>query len=294
MNFKRRQFIKTAGAVAAGISLPSFASNLFAENQAQRSARVFGIQLYGLRDMMGKDAKHVIKTLATQGYNYVESFDSPQGGLYFGMGNKNFKALLDDVNLKMHSLHTNILHIDFEKKVEEAASINVKYLLYGWEGPGKTLDDYKKMADDFNAKGAFCKQHGICFGFHNHDFTFKEIDGLLPQEILLDRTDKNLVDFQVDFYWVITGRKDPVAHINKYPDRYKLCHFKDRSQGATEREGTAICELGTGAIDFASILAQTKSASIKYYIVDQDNCNDRQNPFACTQTDADYMKQLKW
>ncbi len=39
------------------------------------------------------------------------------------------------------------------KKAEQGASIRMKYLIYPFEGAGKKLDDYKKLADDFNRLG---------------------------------------------------------------------------------------------------------------------------------------------
>jgi sugar phosphate isomerase/epimerase len=288
MNFQRREFLKLTGAGAIGLALPSFA-----EAAGKKKVKEFGIQLYGIRDLMGKDPKGTLAKVAAAGYKYIEPFDHSELGMFFGMGNKGLKSYVNDLGMKIYSVHTNI-YKDFEKKVEETAAIGIKYFIYNWEGPGKKLDDYKKMADDFNIKGEYCKKHGLQFAFHNHDFTFIEMDGVIPQEWLLDHTDKNLVDYQVDFYWVIYPGKDPVAHINKYADRYKLCHFKDRSKTSAEREKNGIVELGTGSIDFPSILKGLKKSRLKYFIVDQDTCNDREDPLACIKTDAEYMKNLRW
>jgi sugar phosphate isomerase/epimerase len=299
MSFNRRDFLKITGAATAGMALPSFADAFAAKSETN----VFGLQLYAVRDAIGKDPKGVLKQIAAMGYSGVEPSEHTTLGMFYGMGNKGFKSYMNDLGMKIKSVHCNV-YKDFEKKVEETSAIGIEYLIYNWEGPGKKLDDYKKMADDFNAKGEYCKQHGIKFAFHNHDFSFKEMEGVLPQEWLLDHTDKNLVDYQVDFFWVIVAGKDPVTHINKYPDRYKLCHFKDLPKDDTERmksgiatyggEKHGIIELGTGGINFQSILDKIKGSSIKYYIVDQDSCNDRADPLACIREDAEYMKKLKW
>lgn len=295
MSIKRKDFLKIAGTTMAATMLPAFTNRLFAADffRNENKAKEFGLQLYGIRNIIGKDPKEVLKQVAAFGYKQVEPFEHTTLGLYLGMGNKDFKSYVQDLGMSIPSVHTNV-YKNFEKNVEEATAIGVKYFIYNWEGPGKTLDDYKRMADDFNTKGAYCKQHGICFTFHNHDFTFTEMQGVLPQEWLLDHTDKKLVDYQVDLYWVILTGHDPVAHINKYPGRYKLCHFKDRSKISTEREKSGIVELGTGSIDFSAILKQIKNSSIKYYIVDQDTCNDRSDPLQCIKEDAEYMKQLRW
>jgi len=292
MNHQRREFLKWSGGLALGSAIAPLANGWLNFQKTNKKVKEFGIQLYGLRDILGKNPKSVLDKLPSFGYKQIELFEHSKLGIFLGMSNKELKKYVTDLGMKIPSVHSNI-YIDFEKKVEAAAAIDIKYFIYNWEGPGKKLDDYKKMADDFNKKAEFCKQHNIKFAFHNHDFTFKNMDGVMPQEWLLEHTDKNLVDFQVDLYWVITAGVDPVVHINKYPDRYKLCHFKDRSKGATDREGTAICELGTGTIDFPFIMKAIRKSAIKYYTVDQDTCNDRNDPLACARTDAEYMKKIK-
>lgn len=286
----RRKFLQTGGLLAAGALIGN--NKLFAEPTSHRLKK-FGIQLYGLRGVLGDDPKAVLKQVADMGYKYIEPFDHEKLGMFFGMGNKGLKSYVEDLGMKIYSVHTNI-YKDFEKKVEETAEIGIKYFIYNWEGPGKTLDDYKRMADDFNVKGEYCKQHDIKFTFHNHDFTFYKMGDTIPQDWIMQHTDADLVDFQIDFYWVLYAGQDPVEWINRYPGRFKLCHFKDRSKDSKEREGKGIVELGTGTIDFRSILNKIKNSTIKYYLVDQDTCNDRTDPLACAKTDADYLKNIRF
>lgn len=294
MSYKRRDFLKLAGTATAGFTLASMSGNAlagcFAGNKGHKD---FGIQLYGVRNMIGDDPKGVLKQIAGMGYKQIELFEQEKLGLYLGMGNKGLKQYAADLGMTIPSIHTNVF-IDFEKKADEAAAIGVKYIIYNWEGPGKTLDDYKKMAESFNKMGEYANKQNIRFAFHNHDFTFLTMEGILPQDWIVQHTEKELVDFQIDLYWVVAAGQDPVKWINQYKDRVKLLHFKDRLKGTTERDGVAICELGTGTINFQDILNQVKGSAVEYYIVDQDTCNDRTDPLACIRTDANYMKQLKW
>lgn len=294
MQHNRRKFIKITGGATAGFALSSITglSLLQTCNQSGKKIKSFGLQLYVIRNLIGKNPKEVLKQVASCGYKEIESFDHGSLGMFLGMGNKRFKNFIEDHGMHMPSVHTDVFK-NFEQKVEETAAIGVKYFIYNWEGPGKTLDDYKRYADDFNKKGEFCKNHGIRFAFHNHDFTFKKMEGVFPQDWLMQHTEKELVDYQIDFYWVVTAGQDPVEWVNKYPDRFKLGHFKDRTKGATEREGKAICELGKGSIDFQSILNKTKGSSINFYTVDQDTCNDRESPIECIKIDAEYMRGLR-
>lgn len=290
MENSRRKFLQTGSMLAAATFIGG--NQLFAEASSHKLKK-FGIQLYGIRDILGKDPKGILKKVADMGYKYVEPFDHKDLGMFFGMGNKGLKSYLEDLGMKIYSVHTNI-YKDFEKKVEETAEIGIKYFIYNWEGPDKTLDDYKRMADDFNVKGEFCKQYDIKFTFHNHDFTFYKMGDTIPQDWLMQHTDAALVDFQIDFYWVIYAGQDPVEWVNRYPGRFKLCHFKDHSNDSKDREGKGIVELGTGNIDFPSILSKIKNSSIKYFLVDQDTCNDRTDPLACARTDAEYLRNIRF
>ena len=296
VNNKRRDLLKLSALAAAGFLLPSAtvkaANWLDSFDDKNAKTKKFGLQLYGIRDALAKDPKTVLKKIADMGYKYIEPSDGKLG-LFSGMSNKDYKSFVNDLGMKIHSVHTNVYQ-GFEKKVEESTAIGIDYLIYNWEGPGKTLDDYKRMADDFNKKGRYCKENGIKFAFHNHDFTFYNLDGIIPQEWLLDHTDLELVDYQIDFYWTIYAGQDPIEWVNKYPNRFKLCHFKDRSKTEKDREGKGIVELGTGSIDFQNILNKTRNTFMKYYIVDQDTCNERENPLECAKVDADYMKQLRF
>lgn len=294
MEYNRRKFIKITGGATAGFALSSITglSLLSTCNDNGKKIKSFGLQLYTIRNLIGKNPKEVLKQVASCGYKEIESFDHDSLGMFFGMGNKGFKKFIDDQGMHMPSVHTDVFK-NFEQKVEETAAIGVKYIIYNWEGPNKTLDDYKRYADDFNKKGEICKNHGIRFAFHNHDFTFKKMEGIYPQDWLMQYTEKELVDYQIDFYWVVTAGQDPVEWVNKYPDRFKLAHLKDRTKGATEREGKAICELGKGSIDFQSILNKIKGSSINFYTVDQDACNDRESPIECIRIDAEYMRGLR-
>jgi hypothetical protein len=52
------------------------------------------------------------------------------------------------------------------------------------------VDDFKKVAEDFNAKGEICKKNGIRFTYHNHEYGFNLIDDQYPQDNLMKNTTK--------------------------------------------------------------------------------------------------------
>ncbi|MFZ8477489.1 sugar phosphate isomerase/epimerase family protein, partial [Staphylococcus aureus] len=90
-----------------------------------------------------------------------------------------------------------------------------------------------------------CKKNGIRFAYHNHDYSFKTIDGQLPQTVMMDNTDKNLVDFEMDIYWVVAAGADPQEWFKKYKNRFRLCHVKDRMKNPPANGGEGSCIVGT-------------------------------------------------
>src|SRR5262245_12342195 len=241
MSYSRRNFIKNSGLFAAGAVLAS--NELFA---APKKIKDFGLQLWSVRDDLAKDPKGVLKQIASFGYTQIESFEGGKG-IFWGMTPAEFKKLMDDLGMKIISSHCNI-NKDFEQKAADAASIGMKYLICPYIGPRKSIDDFKKIAEDFNAKGEICKKNGIRFAYHNHDYSFAAVDGQLPQDVMLASTNPDTDDFEMDIYWVVTAGTDPVVYAEKYKNRFRLCHVKDRIKNTKEKD--ASCTLGTGSIDY--------------------------------------------
>lgn len=284
---KRNDFLKITG----GLALSSLAGKnifgSFSDSEDARKIKKIGLQLYTLRDVLPKDPKGILKQVAGFGYKQIESYEGAQG-MFWGMSNTDFKKYMDDLGMTIISSHCDTTK-DFEKKATDAAAIGMKYLIYPWEGAGKKIDDYKKFAEDFNKKGEICKKNGIRFAFHNHDFTFRTLEGQFAQDILLNNTDPALVDFEMDIYWVVTAKQDPEAWLKKYKNRFRLCHIKDRTKNSTETADT--CTLGEGIIDYSKILKTAKQNGMQYFIVEQERY-DGTTPLKAVEANAAYMKAL--
>ena len=288
MSYKRRDFLKITGSLA----LTSLATKeiLSSITDDKMKLKEFGLQLYSLRDDLLKgDPKEILKQVAAAGYKLIESYEGAKG-IFWGMSHTEFKKYMDDLGMKIVSSHCDI-DKNFQEKVEQAAAIGMKYLLCPSIDAQKTADDYKKYAEKFNECGTICKKAGIGFGYHNHDHDFKIVDGQVAQDIYMENTDTSLVDFEMDIYWVVTAGQDPEAWLKKYSHRFRLCHIKDRTKGATERD--ASCDLGKGSIDYPKILKVAKDNGMEYYIVEQERY-DNTTPLKAMVVDAAYMKKLNF
>jgi sugar phosphate isomerase/epimerase len=290
MQYNRRRFVKNIGLAGSGILLSAYLPSCKTANAVKAINKNFGLQLYTLRDVLPKDPKAILTQVASFGYKQIESYEGAKG-MFWGMSNTDFKKLMDDLGMTMVSSHCDI-NKDFERKAAEAAAVGMKYLISPFIGPQKTLDDYKRFADTFNKRGEVCKQNGIRFAYHNHDYTFKSAEGQMPQDILMEGTDATLVDYEMDIYWVVTAGQDPEAWAKKYPSRFRLGHVKDRKKGAAPLDGNASVVLGTGSINFASVLKTAGQNGMQYFIVEQE-AYEGTTPLAAAKEDAVYLKNLK-
>jgi sugar phosphate isomerase/epimerase len=266
MNSKitRKTFLKTTG--AAALALPF----LKPTDVLAKPIKNVGLQLYTLRNEVGKDLAGTLKRVAEIGYKEVELFGY-NNGTYFGKTPKEMRAVLDGLGLKTPSGHFMLgqLQKDWDKAVDHAKEMGQQYMVCAYLFPQerKTADDYKRYVDVFNRAGEACQKAGIQFAYHNHDFEFQAIDGQLPYDILL-KTDPKLVQMELDLYWAAFAGKDPVELFKANPGRFPLVHLKDMAK--TEKREFA--EVGTGSIDFQRILDARKTAGIKHFFVEQDVC----------------------
>ena len=131
------------------------------------------------------------------------------------------------------------------------------------------------MIADWNEVGRVMKDVGIQFGYHNHNFEFKPIDGVVPYyDIFMPEMDADLITMELDIYWASKAGQDPVEMFKKYPGRFQLLHLKDKTHESApifEVQKDDITSVGSGVIDFKSIIAAKNIAGVKYMFVEDDN-----------------------
>ena len=112
MSTSRRKFLQTSGLSIAALALGSH--KLFAN---PISSAYLAVQLYTVREDMGKDPSGTLKKISDMGYKYVEHAGYGDRKFY-GYKPVEFKKLLDGYGIKMPSGHV-VMHADdysFAKK----------------------------------------------------------------------------------------------------------------------------------------------------------------------------------
>ena len=261
-SLSRRQML--GGSVALGLS--TLAAPAIANATPASAKRVPGVQLYTVRDSMAADVPGTLKAIAGIGYKEVEFAG------YFDHTPQQVRALLDDLGLTSPSSHVPATTMRDEplSLIEAAKTIGNDYLTVPWLHPDdrQSLDDYKGWADVFNRAGELCRENGIRLAYHNHEFELLPIDGELPFDVLLSKTDPELIDFELDFFWVREAKLDIIDVLNKAPSRFTMAHIKDMDE-----QGNMV-EVGSGVIDFEGILGNEAAAGLRHLFVEHDQPSD--------------------
>ena len=255
----------------------------------QPEEKMYGLQLYSVRDHMKNDPSGTVAKVGAMGYTFVEAAGYSDGKFY-GMDPLEFKKLCEDNGLKFLGSHTgqNLPSKEnwdetmawWDEAIDAHAKAGVKWIVQPWmdQVGYKSLDGLKKYIEYFNAVGEKCKAKGIYFGYHNHDQEFKtEFEGKPVQDWMLELTDPDKVMFQLDLYWINQGGKSALDYFDRYPGRFMLWHIKDHK------------ELGeSGKMDFAPIFAAKKKAGMKYGIVEVEEYNF--DPLVSVEKSLEYLK----
>ena len=279
----RRTFLTSIGLAAAATQL-GCASTAQSAAGSRRLRRV-GIQLYTLRDDARRDLERTLGDIAAAGYNDVEML----GGMNnFGMAPEKVRAILDRNGLRAPSTHVGGAAFEnLDKSLADAAILGHQYIiLASLPAQNPTLDDYRRWADRLNESARRSQGAGVYVGFHNHASDFKLIDGTVPYDVLMERTDPVLVRHQLDTGNLAMAGRDPLEYMRRFGPRYWSFHIKDVAQ----LSATSDVELGKGIIDFRRLMGMIDNIDNKHLFVEQETYPG--TPLESARRDYTYIKTL--
>jgi sugar phosphate isomerase/epimerase len=261
----RRTFLSTLGLAAVAPQLAGIPRAGSMTATSRRLRRV-GIQLYTLRDDARRDLEHTLGDIAQAGYKDVELLSSMNN---FGMPPDRLRAILDRNGLRAPSTHVDGgAFDDLDRQIDTAKILGHEYLILASIPTDKpTLDDYRHWADRLNEAGHRALLRGIRIGFHDESIDFKKIDGVVPYDLLAERTDPAYVRLQLDTGNLALAGGDPFDYLKRYGSRYWLFHIKDAPAIGADHD----TELGKGIIDFKRFLASIDHIDDKILYVEQES-----------------------
>ncbi|HEY1339082.1 MAG TPA: sugar phosphate isomerase/epimerase [Bryobacteraceae bacterium] len=300
----RRDFLKGIAAAALATKVGAAATDW---------KKQVGLELFTVRDLLGKDYEGTLAKVAEIGYKEIEPATN-----YGNMEPKQFRAMLDRYGLSVPSTHVGATEgPDLEKQLEGFQIMGIQYTEVrggggrgpgggGGRGPGggapgagrgpggggggggrapQTEESIKRQAQQINQHGAIVKKFGMKMLIHNHTQEFQPFEGSarVPYDVLLAETDPELVAMQLDIGWASVAGQDILAMFKKSPGRFELWHVKDAkgiknmtagmNQGERMRAAMLV-PVGQGEVDYKTIFANASQAGMKHFCIEQDNAAD--------------------
>jgi len=278
---RRRTFVQAMAATTAGCAFPAWAS------RGDRHVKRVSLELYSVRAEMKRDPEGTLAAVRAMGYDDVEllwSFGN------FGRTDAQVKAALASTGLKAPSAHIapELLTRDWQKSLDAAAFLGQEYLIVPslTAEADKSLDEWKRWADIFNTAGAAARKSGVWLGFHNEPNHMRPIDGVVPLDMFIARTDPAAVRLQLDAGNMRMGGGDPMQYLRKHNDRYWSFHIKD-----VVADNSSDTELGAGTVDFRALLAMVHDIDRKPCVVEQEGSAA---PLESARRNLQYMRALSF
>lgn len=322
----RREAIKntllTLGGLSFNTHLTSLRKYLKPMNHIL-TERNIGIQLFTIPHLVDQDLKGTLTLLSEIGYNEIEYFGpypfsaeatkqqwnalKGQMGLendaFYGYSIDEVAEMMRELRLTAPSMHADILTMrnHMTAMLDEISKLGSKYIVIPALFEGRDdLDGYKALAEEFNSFGEQMSKYGMKFVYHNHGYEHIEMDGQIPMNFLIENTDPQYVQFELDIFWMSAAGANPVEYLNAYPGRYKLLHIKDASEkvrfsgdGGTPDQWMAafpkMSDPGDGVFDIEGILNEATKSGVEHFLLERDLAPD---PMATLNNSYKYLKEI--
>lgn len=262
-----------------------------------------------LKEKIKEDGVYnTLKKLKDMGYNAVEISQVE-------MSEENItemKRAIDELDMDICALSAvtenfmpqvkfDTLKDDFDKIVEDAKTLDCKYLRIGMlpvHYMGKE-EKYIEFAKELNEYGKRLNEHGMKLFYHNHHFEFERLGGKLAMDILVENSDPEYVGFELDVHWIQAGGQNPIDWIKKLKGRVELVHLKDYRIVTPEKltgyedlfKMVQFAEIGEGSLDFEGIIKACEESGVKYMPIEQDMTYGR-DVFESLQISMDNLKKM--
>ncbi len=237
-----------------------------------------------------KQALSTLKSIKAAGYDAIElnrfmirptSFlirmMTKAAGMPVGKGgNFDWQKIIKESDLMVMSLHTDLGSLEREPEaiVEEARSFKTGFVvitgMYRFHYADQ--DAVTELAGRLNAAGAKLKENGLELLYHNHNVELLKVYDkagapvldkagrhLCALDLLIEKTDPDLVGFELDTFWLADGGANPKKIMDQLGNRMKLWHIADRGSRLREAAMTPILkedsvELGSGNMDLTGLM----------------------------------------
>jgi sugar phosphate isomerase/epimerase len=284
----RRSFLgKSVLGLGSAMFVTQFPFDAETEMAAKTVKMPIGFQTWTIREILVKDFSGTLKMMAGLGYQSLEMC-SPPGYVDSGFGPlmkykaQELKQIINDTGLICVSSHygMNELREHLDERIQFAIDSGQTQMIVSSFGlpENATLSDWLKAADELSKMGIAVKKAGLQMGYHNHHMEFKELEGKLIYDALMNQLDAKYVKMQFQVAVISAGYKAS-DYFKKYPGRFISAHLADWS--AEKKETVPI---GQGIVDWKEFFASIKKGGVNNIFVEMEQETFRES--------ANYLKSI--
>jgi sugar phosphate isomerase/epimerase len=226
------------------------------------------LQLYTVREETARDMPATLRRISEIGYPAVEFAG------FRSLSAEDLSNILDDIGLRASGAHVpfDSWQKDPESVITDMHTLDCAHAILPMAPPERHGDEsaVATLAGSLNRWGELCRQEGVTFSYHNHDFEFAPLGGTTMWEVLVRETDPELVYFELDLYWVRYSGADPEPLLSDLGDRIPLVHLKDMASGGQRSD----LPVGEGTMPWNRLLEAADASGVQWYVAEQDNPRD--------------------
>lgn len=239
-----------------------------------------GLNLYSLRNKIANEAEFLETALKVKdmGYEYMQYSGGP------------YDAEMIQRVSRASGMPVCLTHVPMERILHDTEKLMEEHALFGCYNiglgamPKEVICDEelcKKTIAQLNTAAQRMKQNGFQFFYHHHEYEFYQYNGETVFDYMIENAPD--INFTVDTYWLQYGGVSVNDYIARLEGRMECVHLKDyriaRAPENVRGFKPCICPVGDGTIDFASVVEAAKKSGAKYFLVEQDNAPEFDDPF---------------
>jgi sugar phosphate isomerase/epimerase len=228
------------------------------------------VQLYTVREHLTtlEDYQASLQKIADIGYRSVE-MAGPRP-----VSEAEIAALCAEKGLAIASTHeeSKLILDEPEQALENVERFGCRYVVYPYPGGIDMGSEsaVEQLTRQLNAAGALMREAGKVLAYHNHDIELKPLQGHSVLSRIYAQTAAANLQAELDTYWLHIAEESPAAWCASLRDRLPLMHLKDCRM---DESGTPqFAEVGSGILDFKTIIATAEASGCQWFIVEQDTC----------------------
>ena len=254
-----------------------------------------GLNLFTLRKSITNESDFLRTAvrLKNMGYTYLQFSGAPFDADMIA-------RVSEESGLPVVLTHVPMARIldETEALIEEHSRFGCKNIGLGAMPSDVIIDEVKckKKIEELDRAGELMKKHGFKFFYHHHHFEFFKHNGETVLDYMINNTEN--INFTADTYWIQYGGGNVCDVFEKLRGRMECIHLKDyliydkrNSDGKLTEFAPRFAPVGDGSLDFRSIVEKAKDCGTKYFLVEQDNAPDFDDPFAQVERSIKYIKE---